>query len=483
MVTLVPIHFSLLSACLKSKGFEVDLFNATFYQTEEISYDQKKVELLQVKPFNFAEKGIHVKETDIYQDLIKKISDFQPDLIGITLVEDTWDLARSLLEKIKDSNIPVIAGGVYATFNPEEVLLNPAVDMICFGEGEEALVELCQKMSGGEDYSTVKNLWLKKDGKIVKNPLRPLADINKLPYIDYDIWGGKQGLARPMFGKVYTMIQVEMDRGCPYQCTYCGAPQLKKIFHEQGCGAYYRRKNVDRLMAEIKHLVEKYTPDYINFNSETFLAKPIEDVRELARRYKEEIGLPFRTETRPETITEEKVKLLKEMNCEAMQFGIEHGNEEFRARVLHRYGSNQQLIWALKLVEKYQIPYTVNNMIGFPDETRELIFDTIEVNRQLNPRTINCNIFTPYKGTDLYKYCIEKGYLDKNVRAHHMIDSVKLNMDSISYEELKGLQRTFPLYARLPKTEWPEIKIAEKFDEEGNKIFEKYKKIYQDKYF
>ena len=53
----------------------------------------------------------------------------------------------------------------------------------------------------------------------------------------------------------------------------------------------------------------------------------------------------------------------------------------------------------------------------------------------------------------------------------------------MSYEELKGLQRTFLLYVRFPKSEWPEIKIAEKFDEEGNRIFEKYKKIYQEKYF
>lgn len=56
-------------------------------------------------------------------------------------------------------------------------------------------------------------------------------------------------------------------------------------------------------------------------------------------------------------------------------------------------------------------------------------------------------------------------------------------MDSISYQELKGLQRTFPLYARLPKSEWDNIKVAEKFDEKGNRVFEKYRKIYSEKYF
>lgn len=480
--SLVPINLSQLSACLKEKGFEVELFDTTFYKTEKISFEQKRVELLQIKPFDYAGKGIYFKETDIYEDLVKKISYFKPDLIGITLVEDTWELAKSLLEKIGDFHVPVIAGGVFVTASPEEVISNDSVDIICLGEGEEALVELCRKMSKGEDFSNIKNLWVKSDGKIVKNPIGPLTDIDKLPYIDYDIFG-KERLGRPMFGKIYTMIHVEMDRGCPNQCTYCAAPFLKKFFLEHGCGAYYRRKKIPRLIAEMEHLIKKYQPDYINFNSETFLAKPLEELKEFAKEYTAKIHLPFWAQTRPETITEGKIKILKEMGCDSLNFGIEHGNEKFRAAFLNRYGSNKQMIEGIKLAEKYRIPYTVNNIIGFPDETRELIFNTIKLNRQLNPRTINCYLFVPYRGTPLYEYCIKKGYLDEGTAVHNLTDSVRLKMNSISYEELKGLQRTFPLYVRFPESEWPEIKIAERFDEKGNKVFEEYKKIYQEKYF
>ena len=186
---LVPNNLSQLSACLKEKGFEVELFDTTFYRTEDISFEQKRVELLQINPFNYADKGILFKDADIYEDLVKKVSGFKPDLIGITLVEDTWEQAKSLLEKIRNFNIPIIAGGVFVTADPEEVISNEAIGIICLGEGEEALVELCQKMSKGEDFSAVKNLWVKKEGKIIKNTLRPLTDINNLPYTDYDIYG------------------------------------------------------------------------------------------------------------------------------------------------------------------------------------------------------------------------------------------------------------------------------------------------------
>ncbi|MBT7591974.1 MAG: hypothetical protein HN561_12995, partial [Candidatus Scalindua sp.] len=94
----------------------------------------------------------------------------------------------------------------------------------------------------------------------------------------------------------------------------------------------------------------------------------------------------------------------------------------------------------------------------------------------------NVYFFTPYKGTQLHKYCIDNGYLDKDARVHQLLDGVPLKMDSISYQELKGLQRTFPLYAKMPEDMFDQIRIAEKFDDEGNKMYERLKEDYYEKY-
>ncbi len=482
MSTLIPIHIPLLSSCLKKEGFSVDLFDTTYYKTEEISFDERKVELLQIKKFNLEKCGVTYKETDMYEDLVRKVSEFKPDLIAISIVEDTYQLSLSLLEAIKDFDIPVIAGGVFATFSPEDLISNENIDMICIGEGEEALVELCNKLRVGRDYLEIENLWIKHNGGVVKNRIRKIVDINKLPFIDYDIFEPKR-LYRPMYGKINVMIHVELDRGCPYECTYCEAPQLRRLYSKNGCGSYYRRKSVDCSIEEMKFLVKKYKPGYIYFNAESFIARPLKELKEFAARYKKEIGLPFWCQSRPETVTEEKIRILRDMNCRNLQFGIEHGNEKFRARVLSRHCSNKQIVDALKTVEKYKIAYTVNNIIGLPDETRELVFDTINLNRELNPVTMNCYIFTPYKGTWLYNYCVEKGYLDKDYKIHQVLDGVELKMNSITYKELKGLQRAFPLYVKMPESEWDMIRKAEEFDEEGNRVFAKLREIYYDKYF
>lgn len=481
MATLVPINLSILSSCLKEERIEVDLFDTTYYPTEEINFEMKKVELLQIKPFSYKNKGVECSKIDMMQDLKEKVETFKPDLIAITLVEDTWELGKSLIDTIKEYKIPVIAGGVFVTFSPDEVINYDGIDMICVGEGEEALVELCKKMRCGENIKNIKNIWIKENDGIIKNPLRSLIDINKLPFINYDIFDKKR-LYRPMQGKVYIMAHIELDRGCPYDCTYCEAPHLRRLFEQNGCGKYYRRKTPKLIVEELEYVRDKYNPDYINFNSETFLARPISELKEFAKMYKK-IGIPFWCQSRPETVTEENIKVLKSMNCQNLQFGIEHGNEEFRKRILNRHCSNKQMLDGLKIVEKYEIAYTVNNIIGFPDETRKLIFDTIKFNRLISPATMNCYLFTPYKGTRLYKTCIDKGYLKKEDKVEQLLDSVELKMDSISYAELKGLQRTFSLYARMPESEFPKIRLAERFDEEGNKIYEELAELFRDKYF
>ncbi|KKL25290.1 hypothetical protein LCGC14_2406820, partial [marine sediment metagenome] len=393
-----------------------------------------------------------------------------------TLVEDTYPLASSLLKSLRSySKIPIIAGGVYIYSSAEEVINEDFVDMVCVGEGEEALIELCQKMKDNEDITNVKNIWVKQEKKIVKNSLRPLIDLNNLPFIDFDIFE-KTRLGRPMFGKVYRMIHVEVDRGCMYNCPYCEAPSIRKKYKDSVNSKYYRQKKSDRIVKEMKYLKKKYNADYIDFDAESFLARTPKSLREFADLYKKEIKLPFWCQSRPETVTEEKLKILKDMGCSDLQYGVEHGNEEFRVRVLKRLGTNESIIKACKLTEKIGIPYTVNNIIGFPDDTRELVFDTIMLNREIKPKTANCYLFTPYRGTELYKYCIENGYISKDSKTKQLLDGGEIEYSKITKEELYGLQRTFCLYTTLDAKFFSKIKIAEQFDEEGDAMFLELKK-------
>ena len=72
-------------------------------------------------------------------------------------------------------------------------------------------------------------------------------------------------------------------------------------------------------------------------------------------------------------------------------------------------------------MEKSRIPVTVNNIVGFPDETRALAFDTIRLNRMIKADSFNAYFFTPYRGTPFRQYCIDKGYLKPNAKADSLM--------------------------------------------------------------
>ena len=481
MINLLPSNISILSACLKQNGFEVDIFDTTFYKTEQQSIDEKRVEILQLRPFDLTKYGLHYANTNVYDDFRKKVESFKPDLISITIVDDTLHLSIELLKTVSDLDIPVCAGGVHVIFSPEAVLSHDEVDYICWGEGEEALPELCSHLRDDLPPDNIKNIWSKKNGKIIQNSMRELVNLDEIPYNDFSIFEEKR-FFRPMQGKVFRMVPVEIDRGCPYSCQFCAAPHLRALYKKETECNYYRMKSLDRVIDEIKFYIKKYRAEYIFFNSETFLAMPDAKFDEFSRRYIDEIKIPFWCQSRIETISDFKISRLVRMGCDRISIGLEHGNEEFRKKVLNKPFTNENVIKAFEILKKYSIPVTVNNIIGFPEETREMVFDTIYLNRKIYADSISAFIFVPYHGTMLRELALKKGYINQDTETHSIVYPA-LDMPQLSKESIFGLLRTFPLYIKMPESRFGEIKIAEQFTEEGNAMFAKLAEEYAQRYW
>lgn len=481
MVNLLPTNIGILTTCLRQNGFEVGLFDTTYYRTAERTPDEIRVENLQVRKFNLEEFGITFKPNHYLDDFEQKVRDFKPDLIGYSVVEDTWPQAVLMMERVQHLRIPTIVGGVLSTLAPEHVSKHPCVDMLCVGEGEHALIDLCYKMWRKEDYSTVQNLWVRKNGAFIKNPIGPPIALDDVPFSDWTLFE-KERFYRPMQGKIFRMVPVETDRGCPYTCRFCEAPSIVGIYREHTGLHYFRRKSWELVKEEIELYMAKYNAEYIYFNAETFLAMSDADFERFIEIYSK-IKLPFWIQTRVETLSEYRVQKLEEVNCNRISIGLEHGNPEFRKKVVGKGFSNQAIIDVFKVLDKYSVPVTINNMLGFPGETRELIFDTIELNRELNTDSINAFYFMPYRGTSMRTECEEKGYITEESQTKGLMSGPIMNMPQLGNDELLGLVRTFSLYVKFPKEEWPDIRIAEKFDEEGNSKFAKLSKRYYERFF
>ncbi|MEE9514779.1 MAG: radical SAM protein [Candidatus Brocadiales bacterium] len=478
MDTLITAGISILAACLKKEGIEVRLFDTTFYKTVDRTGDEARALTLQVKKTDFKELGIIPKETDVIEDFEKVVEEFRPDLIGLSCIEVTYKLGVEMLQAVRHTGIPTLVGGVYATFSPHIVIKEDCVDMVCVGEGELALTELCKKMRDGADITNVQNIWIKQNGLLHKNELRRSMDMKDLPFQDWSIYE-KQRFWKPMGGKISSTGTFEMNRGCPYSCTFCVNSGLNKLYRNNG--GYYREQDIPRLIDEMIQKKEEYNLQFIYLVAESFLTTSKKRIAEFVRLYPQ-VGLPFWIEARPESITEEYVDILETVNCEGISIGIESGNEEVRKNVLGRDVTNETMIKAFTLFEDSKIRVSANNIIGFPTETRENIFETIELNRQINSNGVMVSFFSPYRGSSLREVCELEGYLKEEDIARDYRLAPSLNMPQLSMSELSGLQRTFPLYVKFSKSEWPLIRVCENMGPEAVRVYEEMSQIYTERH-
>ena len=95
---------------------------------------------------------------------------------------------------------------------------------------------------------------------------------------------------------------------------------------EEVCGLVHK---------ELKHFKEVHKVEYMYFWADTFLGMSKRELDQFCEVYSD-IKLPFWMQTRPETVTEENISKLSKVGLHRISFGVEHGNEEFRARILDR---------------------------------------------------------------------------------------------------------------------------------------------------
>jgi radical SAM superfamily enzyme YgiQ (UPF0313 family) len=115
------------------------------------------------------------------------------------------------------------------------------VDVVCLGEGEYPMLELCEAIDRGADYSRIEGFWVKTANGIVRNPNRQdLVDVEALPFHDramYDKYG---------FFRHSHYLRVMAGRGCPFKCSFCTNPVLMDHF---GGKRYIRKRSPQSAIA------------------------------------------------------------------------------------------------------------------------------------------------------------------------------------------------------------------------------------------
>lgn len=477
-MNMLPPAMGLFTSILREHGHEVAMFDSTQYGNVEgfdvVDFDKMKSDNLNARPFDDSLLQANRKSGDCIEDMKKLLASFQPGLIAMSCTEDMYPLGVTILKQLGANRPPVVAGGIFPTSSPQLALeySQGTINYVLAGEGERTLPEFCARFEQGKDPRGIQGLWMRQDGKVTSSPLPALVDVDAVPLPNYTLFQESR-FYRPMQGKLRRMFPIETHRGCPYTCAYCNSPTTAENYRKENM-RFFRKKKIANVRKELRLCVDTYRAESFYFWADTFLAWSEEEFDEFCEMYKE-FRLPFHMQTRPETITEYRVRRLKEVGLLRITFGLEHGNEEFRSKMLSRKVRNSVVIDKLNIVYDNGIPFAVNNIMGFPQETRDLVFDTIELNRRIKSDGINAFTFTPFHGTPLRKVSEELGFVKPEELSRCIGMPSVLKMPQFPPAEIEGIRRCFVLYVKMPKARWPDIKKAEELTPEGDRIWAELK--------
>lgn len=375
------------------------------------------------------------QEVNLLRDLICKVD---PLFIGMSVMSSLY-LTESgkVAEMIKENfTVPCVWGGVFATLETERSLRTPGCDMVLRGEGEINIVKLANALEKGEDWHGIDAIaYLDQEGNYVANDIGAFQqdiDVYGYPCIGgdnmYCITDDKIIEGDPQL-RAFS-YELSASRGCPFMCSYCSAVNLKRVYQGKG-GKYVRFRSVDSVMAEL-NAAKKRIPRLrvVHFWDEVFST---EDgwVEEFARRYKEEIGIPFRIWGHPLMVNEHIMTLLVDAGLHQVVMGIQSGSPYVRKEIFHRNETQEQIINASRILQKCKVPVVYYDlMICHPFEKVEHLKETFELCLQLEP-TFHLSIhglnFLP--ATDIVQMAIDQGIYTREEMDSMMFSSLQEQYD------------------------------------------------------
>lgn len=335
----------------------------------------------------------------------------------------------------------IILGGVYPTLRPDEVITNKSVDYLCQGEGEYPILELIEALVNNKETNNIRNVWARENGVVYKNPMRPLNNLDDIPYLDINLYREYQH-----FFKSPTMTYV-FSRGCPFACSFCYNELFRKCY--KGLGAYIRIKSPYRVVEELKFFSSNRPLKRIAIYDDNFVNN-----RDFLRGFAKlapSLELEYSAVGRASQIDEETAGLLAKCNVKCFSIAVESGDEEYRNQMLKKKLTDEDIFNAVRQLQRAGILVVTMNMASMPNETVDMALETIDLNIRAKVTLALSTFYIPYPGVELSE-CARRAYkLDNSFFEDLPIDSSKNPiLPVVNKNAMKNIQRLTTFMVRFP---------------------------------
>ncbi len=333
---------------------------------------------------------------------LSKIEEIKPKVVGYSV--NIYGYKRIIVahkQAKKVHKFTSIMGGPHPTTAPE-TFPDSGMDAYCIGEGEYAFRDFLIRVEKGKPFDDIANLITKKR----HNTVRPLIEnLDELPMPDRDL------VFSNTFHKTSPKKTFFASRGCPFSCSYCCNNVYRKLY--KGKGKYVRRFSVERILNEIEDVKEKYTMEFVKFDDDCFSVGADSWLEEFAEKYPKRIGIPFNCVLRFDYLDDKLIHLLKKAGCYSVHLSVDSSSSYIRKNILNRRMKNVDIVKKLKKIRESGIRTWVNFMSGVPESTLNDEFNSISMGKKGKVTYVSYTTTSPMIGTDLYDYCVKKGYINE----------------------------------------------------------------------
>ncbi len=338
-----------------------------------------------------------------------RLARFKPDITGIFMDVLLAPNALKAARLAKHHGSVVIAGGPHATMAAVDVIKNDCIDAVCLGEGELTFKEYVEAYYNKRNLNTVAGIWYKHDGRILRNPPRPLIkDIDVLPSPAFDLFDMEQYINNffqlDSFRPDARGISLTVSRGCPYDCTFC-QPTVREVL-----GRKVRIRSPERVVEDIQYLQKNYSIDAFFFADDLISAVPGWLERFSAKLVKKKIAIAWACNTRVDTIDYPTIEQMKAAGLVKIKVGIESITDRIRNGIYNKKINKTDITTLLDNAEKLGIQVFGFFMLGAPTETTREVWDTIRFAADAKLTEALFSVTTPTPGSKLFDDLVAAGW-------------------------------------------------------------------------
>lgn len=357
-----------------------------------------------------------------YKDYLDKYKD---DLLCVAFSIMTGGAqiknALEMAKLAKEYNITTVFGGPHVNVLPEQTARHELVDYALKGMGQFQFPMFADALMGKGNFEDVCGIYYYKGNELVigkenvpKGIFLPAYDFNYINTNDY--------IQNDNTINTKTINYIA-SQGCPYTCKFCYETCYKRK---------YFQITEESIMQDIDYFVKNYNVNGIKFYDADWFVNYKRSIN-LSRRMKP-YNLKWAASINPRDIlraqkgdTNELLEEISNSGCTRLLMGMESGNNRVLKDIVDKRVTKEELKYVAELISKYRILGSYTFIVGFPNETKDEINDTLNFVKELwnleyRPET-RVHIYTPYPGTQLYDDAIKLGFQEpKNLEEWSKFD-------------------------------------------------------------